>query len=1020
MIDSLDEALTYNPEENIAFLLAEFLDDPGDLPEGIQFILTGRPDPRLQNLFGPGNLDLIADAPADMDDVRIYASARLHYLEEARQFELARRVSTASAGSFLYARYVLDDLLTRPELPASLDGLDLPAGLDEIYRGFIRRELGRSQETWGVRYRPILELLAAARDPGLNRDQLSAATGLPESGIDQLVAAAAQYLQGAAPQGPFSLYHQSFREYLLSNTDFQIYPGEAHRTLGELFVDAYGDAWAECTDLYAIRNTPAHLLAAAADLTNPLKRAQQHKLLERLTGLLGNLDYLHTRLIQDGNNSASLERDFAAALEFVSADDDRPFLQTIGDALRRESHVLRADPDAFYVHLHNRLYRGDGGRIDQSLEASSLAPKSPWLRALHPLPGDRALARTLSGHTETVTSLAVYNQGRNLVSASSDETFRTWSLATGDQLSAWPAPFPVPDDDGESDLDLSGYLEQILSEPSGRWFVLRNMNDQVRIWDVLQKQALNLTLDQVQDMSFTPDSTGLLLLKADGFIELFRLENQQVIRRWDLQDCQPRVIAVSPKGGKIAAGGRDGQFWIWDLDPDGQVPQAGDTPPTFQIAGQKFDTSQSGLTSKGEDSGYRAVSIVDLAFSEDGRYLAAGDDDAGLYLWDQEASALVWASRADSNALNAVAVSSEAELVLSGGVDTRLRIWELASGKLMAELRGHTGQIMDIAVLAGGKQAVTAGGAGTIRVWDLAQAHYERDGFWHTDAVNTVCLSSDGKSALSGGDDGRLLFWDVDQGKVLEQRELPEKAITAAVFGQQDSYLAGDDSGLLHRWRYGQDQPIAQITPGVSGDVEMKIVALVDQPEALTAISLSFYQQQSVIWKMEGDANRQILLKINGDYDVGAIAKDGSQALLAYDLVSRWRSSQPKELFGFPEAPEAVQRIVFDDSGKLAAAGDLHGNIIVWDLQSLAARWLTGHTNYVKALALSPDGHWLLSGGWDKVIRLWDLTTGQVAARYVWELPIESCDLYADQDHLRVMVGDKQGNVLYFVVNNLT
>ena len=79
-----------------------------------------------------------------------------------------------------------------------------------------------------------------------------------------------------------------------------------------------------------------------------------------------------------------------------------------------------------------------------------------------------------------------------------------------------------------------------------------------------------------------------------------------------------------------------------------------------------------------------------------------------------------------------------------------------------------------------------------------------------------------------------------------------------------------------------------------------------------------------------------------------------------------------------------------------------------------------GHKNYVRALALSPDGRWLFSGGWDKLLRLWDLSTGKVIARYLWELPIASCDLYAGGDHLKMIVGDKQGNVLFFDVRNLT
>jgi WD40 repeat protein len=1019
LVDSLDEALTYGPEDNIAVLLADFLDDPADLPESVRFLFTSRSDPRLSNLFGAGDLDLIASAPADVDDVRVYAAARLRGLDEPHRIGLAERISAASAGSFLYARYVLDDLLARPELPADLEALDFPPGLNEIYRGFIRRELGRKVETWGERYRPILELLAVARDPGLDRDHLAAATGLPESSVDQILAAAAQYLQGAAPQGPFSLYHQSFREYLLTNPDFPVYPQEANRALGELFLDTYGEAWASCPDAYAVRNTPGHLQAAAAALTSPLKRAQQRRLFERLVDLLGNLDYLYVRLTQDGNSSAPLESEIGAVSNLLPSNGEQVYLRTIGDALQQESHILRADPGAFYVHLYNRLFRGDGGRIDQSLHASSLAPRGPWLRALHPLPVDSALVRTLSGHTETASGLAAFSHGRRLVSASSDKTFRIWNLDTGDELAAWPAPFEVQAEDEENDL--SGYLEQVLADSDGRWFILRNLSDQVRLWDVGKKQASDLNLSGVIDMDLVPDNAGLILALADGSVELFHLESRQVVRRWALPGGEALVVAVSPQGGKLAAGGRDGQLWVWDLDWGGLGPDISGKFSSIEFTGQSLSTSRAGLDSKSEDPSYEDFSITTLAFSEDGRHLAVGDNAGGLYVWNVETLAQIWARSADRSMLRAVAVSVEAGYVLSGGVDSRLQVWELLTGELKAELRGHTGQIMDLVVLAGGKLAVTAGGAGTIRIWSLDKARFERDKFRHTATVNSVCLSLDGKFALTGGDDGRLLYWDVDQGVVLEQREIEARSITVAAFGQQDSYLAGDASGSIHRWQLGQEQPIVRIDPDFSEDVEeMKVEALVDLPEAVHAVSISFYEQQSVIWKNSGNGKPQVILHINGDYNAGAISGDASQVLLAYDMVSIWHANQPQTLVSFPENPDAVQRILFAAGGRQAAAGDLHGAIVVWDLKNGEARWLGDHTNYVKALALSPDGRWLVSGGWDKVLRLWDLASRQVVARYVWELPIESCDLCVTGNSLRLVVGDKQGNILFFDVNHLT
>jgi WD40 repeat protein len=74
----------------------------------------------------------------------------------------------------------------------------------------------------------------------------------------------------------------------------------------------------------------------------------------------------------------------------------------------------------------------------------------------------------------------------------------------------------------------------------------------------------------------------------------------------------------------------------------------------------------------------------------------------------------------------------------------------------------------------------------------------------------------------------------------------------------------------------------------------------------------------------------------------------------------------------------SISAVAFAADGATLAAGCSDGVIRLWDVSSGELRLtLSGHTDTVRHLAFAPDGRTLASRGHDNVLNLWHLGTGQ-------------------------------------------
>ncbi len=158
----------------------------------------------------------------------------------------------------------------------------------------------------------------------------------------------------------------------------------------------------------------------------------------------------------------------------------------------------------------------------------------------------------------------------------------------------------------------------------------------------------------------------------------------------------------------------------------------------------------------GHPIGFRSV-----AFSHDGKMLAAGCDNGELKLWDVVRRTELLSLRAHASALTTLAFSPDDRVLVTGSRDRTMKIWEIRSGDLIRTLRGHPREINAVAFSPDGRLLASVGGGSTMVLWDVHTWQEVRRLTGHKFTVTAVAFAPDGKTLATAGWDRTVKLWDL-------------------------------------------------------------------------------------------------------------------------------------------------------------------------------------------------------------------------------------------------------------------
>ncbi|WP_375466646.1 protein kinase [uncultured Nostoc sp.] len=289
-----------------------------------------------------------------------------------------------------------------------------------------------------------------------------------------------------------------------------------------------------------------------------------------------------------------------------------------------------------------------------------------------------ALVNSLTGHTDWVSSLAISQDGKTLVSGSGDRSIKIWNLQTGGL---------------KTTLSLhTDAVNSVAISPDGKTLVSGSKDGTIKVWN-LENGSLKNTLtghkDAVNSVAINSDGETLASGSADKTIKIWNLQTGKLKNTLTGHTKSVWRVALSPDGKTLVSGSYDNTIKIWNLQP-----------PSLKAT----------LT------GHTDL-VYSLAITPDGQTLVSGSADKTIKIWNLQTGELKNTLDWHKYGVTSVAISPDGQTLVSGSFDNTIKIWNLQTGELKNTLAGHTDLVYAVAISPDGQTLVSGSKDNTIKMW---------------------------------------------------------------------------------------------------------------------------------------------------------------------------------------------------------------------------------------------------------------------------------------------------------------
>lgn len=390
---------------------------------------------------------------------------------------------------------------------------------------------------------------------------------------------------------------------------------------------------------------------------------------------------------------------------------------------------------------------------------------------------------------------------------------------------------------------------------------------------------------------------------------------------------------------RLVAGGRHGKAVVPGKGSQSTLVRylTGELKPQMP-PGKPLDLVTIALIQRWIDEGGRIDSMVDPTQPE-GKMRGAmpmriGGNPGVPAKPSARAAALLPASVVQSAPVTALAFSPDGKYLAAGGYRA-VRLLDPASGQVVKTLSGPVDQVLAVAWSAEGKRLAAAGGVpggiGEVCLWEGgAPASWGKPRVLreHSDSIFSVALKPGSPEMATVSPDRTVRIWDLASGKVTRILRDHVDAVYGAAYSADGQWFATASADrTVKLYQLGSSEPPASLRHGEG------VTGVAFNPRGNVLVSCA--DRQVRVWAVKLGAGQNPLRQHGEGEAINSVSFSGDGSLMVWGASNRrvriWNGEVSNQRRELGDMQDWVYSVAASPDGKLVAGGGADGKIYLWE-----------------------------------------------------------------------------------------